>query len=385
MAVAVRPHSSSACGREATAAGRLFEEHADRILGFCLRELGSRSEAEDALQTTFLYAHRALQRGIVPQGEYVWLHAIARNVCRWQRRTSIRRDRLHTAVELDVAASPPSSEAEDSTLVAGLAEALASIPENQQRALVLREWHGLTSREVAAQLGMSSPATYALLTRARRSLAQALTALPEKAALSVITLVYELRANIRALFGGSAAVKTVAATTMAAAVAVGGVSIERVARGDRGVPHMAPAGVASERSAVQTRPVGQATRPVRNRAVNGAAASRISRLALAVPAPAVGLEDAPTPESSPGEGVDASQPPGDTGEAPAPDPVGPPELVPEPPALPLPPLPPLPTDVLPPAPELPPAPAVSPPAVGVPAVELPVPAPPDPGLPNLLP
>ena len=388
MAVAVRPHASSACGGETTEAGRLFEEHSDRILGYCLRELRSRSEAEDALQTTFLYAHRALQRGIVPQEEYAWLHSIARNVCRWQRRTSVRRDRLRSAVEIDVAATRPSFEADDENLLAGLQDALASIPENQQRALVLREWQGLSSSEVAAQLGMSSPATYALLTRARRSLAQALTSLPERTALGVITLVYELRSNIKALFGGSAAVKTVAATSVVV-VAIGGVSADRVLRGDRGELREPRAGATSR--ADVTDPV--ATRAVRDRAPNEATTISSSRPRAAGGMPGVG--DASAPARSSSADTVSSQPPVETGEEPR---SGGAELteaaVPGsvPPALPPPPVPPLPTDLLPPTPalpsalELPAAPAVSPPpAIDVPAVELPVPVPPDPGLPNPLP
>ncbi len=76
--------------RDAEEAGRLFADHHERILGYCLRQLGSLSEAEDAVQTTFLYALRALQRGLVPQCASAWLHGIAHNVCRWQRRTLAR-------------------------------------------------------------------------------------------------------------------------------------------------------------------------------------------------------------------------------------------------------------------------------------------------------
>lgn len=386
MEVAAR-QGSSVSGGETIEAGRLFEEHSERILGFCLRELRSRSEAEDALQTTFLYAHRALQRGVVPQAEYVWLQSIARNVCRWQRRTSSRRDRLRTAVELDVA-SPPGFEDEEEDLLVGLPEALASIPESQQRALVLRELHGLSSSEVAAQLGMSSPATYALLTRARRSLAHALTTLPEKTALGVITLVYELRSNLKALFGGSTAVKTVAATSVVA-VAIGGVSVERLGRGDRGVPPAAPEGAIVDADAAGTPLAGEAGGSHSDGARGGAAATRStsSRPGLVVREPDPGPGDAPEPESSPGDGVASSQPPVETGGTSESDPVELTELAPAPSALPL--LPRLPTDLLPPAPELVPAPElpVAPgppptPSLEVPEVELPVPTPPDPGLPH---
>src|SRR4029077_1843708 len=104
-----------------------------------------------------------------------------------------------------------------------LRDALASIPAAQRRALVLREWHGLSAGDVAAQLGMNQPATYALLTRARRSLTHAFTALPQRAALTLASIVYDLRSHVKTLLGG-AATKAAATTTVVAAVVVTGAS-----------------------------------------------------------------------------------------------------------------------------------------------------------------
>ena len=113
-------------------AGHLFAEHSERIFGYCLRFLGSRSEAEDALQTTFLYAQRALERGVVPELEYPWLHSIAKNVCRWQLRTLARRGSLTT--ELDLDAMPSSNRNADvSELRTELVDALATIPDASGR------------------------------------------------------------------------------------------------------------------------------------------------------------------------------------------------------------------------------------------------------------
>jgi 3-keto-5-aminohexanoate cleavage enzyme len=53
----------------AAAAGDLYERYSRQIFGYCLHQLGSREEAEDAVQTTFMNAFRGLQRGIVPELE----------------------------------------------------------------------------------------------------------------------------------------------------------------------------------------------------------------------------------------------------------------------------------------------------------------------------
>lgn len=372
--------------------GRLFEEYSDRIYAYCLRRLGSPADAEDSVQMTFLCAHRAVQRGVVPESESAWLFAIAKNVCRWQQRTIFRRNRLLTDAELDALASPARPDDEDLTVE--LRDALASIPERQQRALVLSEWHGLSSREVAGQLGMSAPATYALLTRARRSMAHALTALPQQAALGVAALVYELRSHIKALLGGSAMTKTVAATTVVAAVAVGGVSVERAVDGDRGAPKAPQSGVA-EADAVVAQRVRVISRPVRGSTSRTAADSLRSSPSSgpAAGAPGAAPEDALIPAGSTGGVVPPQRPEetvGTTGSEVVPLPVvlsEPPPLpglLLEPPPLPVP-VPPLPTDLLPPAPELPPIPPLPLPLPPAPSVDLPPVPPVDPPAPPSLP
>ena len=219
-------------------AARLFEAHSELVFGYCFRRLGSASDAEDAVQTTFLYAFRALRRGVVPESEAAWLTAIAKNACLWQLRTRSRRGSLASDVDLDSLASARQADGDERELCHDLNEALASIPENQRRALVLSEWHGLSSSEVAAHLGLSAPATYALLTRARHGLSRALTALPQRAALGLAWLAFDVRSQIKTLFGG--ATKSVATTSVVAAVAVAGVSVQATLDRDGSAPSPAP-------------------------------------------------------------------------------------------------------------------------------------------------
>jgi RNA polymerase sigma factor (sigma-70 family) len=383
---ALAEHQRPAAGEREAA--RLFEEHADQVFGYCRRRVGSHSDAEDATQTTFLYALRALSRGVVPECESAWLTAIAKNVCRWQLRTLNRRGSLTGDLDLDSFAGAERIDGDEEELCHDLRSALASIPETQRRALVLREWHGLTSSEIAAQLGMSRPATYALLTRARRSMAQALTTLPRQAALGLATLVYELRRTIKGILGGAgAATKTVAATTLAATVAVGGVSAARAVDGGRHIPQ-APKPEVAEVDTARAHPRGVRSGLVRSSAPRTVADGRDSGESGAAGEP-------PTLASPATEGVVPSQPqlPDEIVGTTSPD-LGPltglvPELpplpgpLPELPPLAVPPLPPLPTDLVPPAPELPLAPVVPVPP-SVPAVDPPATPPlPDPGLPSL--
>src|ERR687887_207283 len=104
----------------------LYERFAPRIFGYCLQRLGSREGGGGARQETV--------------------------------------------------AAPEGSEDE----LIPLEDALADMPETQRRALLLREWQGLSYREIAAELEVSQSAVETLIFRARRSLARRLEAPRER-------------------------------------------------------------------------------------------------------------------------------------------------------------------------------------------------------------
>jgi len=201
----------------ADATRQLYERHSSRIFGFCLSRLGSREEAEDAVQTTFLNAQRGLGRGVVPEYELAWLFKIAQNVCRNRHQSARRRGRIEATHDLDALQDVIASPDRDPAVSLGeLTQALGAIPTRQRRALVLREFQGYSYEEIATELGISVGAVETLLFRARRGIAQELersgaTAGTRRgAAASVVEL-------FRWFFGGAAAPLKVAAVTAAVA------------------------------------------------------------------------------------------------------------------------------------------------------------------------
>src|SRR5271167_2206124 len=66
---------------DAAAFEALYERHWDRLLSFCTYMLGSRSDAEDAVQATFASAYRALRADTRPVALRAWLFTVARNEC----------------------------------------------------------------------------------------------------------------------------------------------------------------------------------------------------------------------------------------------------------------------------------------------------------------
>jgi RNA polymerase sigma factor (sigma-70 family) len=204
---------------------QLYQRYGRKIYAYCLYQLRSREEAEDALQTTFLNAFRSLERGTQTRFEQAWLFKIAQNVCLERSESSGRRLRVESPSDLEVLQEiAPAHQAENPEQLIGLEVALAGMPANQRKAIVLREWQGLSYREIGEELGLSQAAVETLIFRARRSLATALEEPQPEAqtrrgrALNIGSLLTALKT----LFTGSAAVKTIAVAVTAGTVAVVG-------------------------------------------------------------------------------------------------------------------------------------------------------------------
>jgi RNA polymerase sigma factor (sigma-70 family) len=201
----------------------LYEEYANQIFRYCLHQLGSREEAEDAVQSTFLNAFRGLKRGVVPELEAAWLFKIAHNVCLSRRRSSWRRGRVESPADFDTVQelTPAPSRAADELI--GLQDVLEQMPESQRRAILLREWQGLSYREIAAELEVSQGAVETLIFRARRALAAGLEEPPERARRRLLRGLDlgSLAAGLKALLvGGSGAAKIAAVVAVASATTV---------------------------------------------------------------------------------------------------------------------------------------------------------------------
>ena len=287
---------------EAARAALLYERYARRILGYCRRRLSSLEEAEDAVQHTFLNAYRSLRTGVEPRAEAAWLYKIAENVCHERRRTARRRSRFEVVSsdgELREAVTEPAPSNDE---LDGLADALGHLTENQRRAILLREWQGLSYREIAAELDTTEGAVETLLFRARRALARRLDRTRARAGLDAGSLL----AWAKSLFGG-AALKVGAATVV---VAAGVSAAEPTPRSDPApTPALsarpaAPAVLLAPTRVSTARP--PAARPAGRRSKHAAAPTRRSAVrptgrtrTLPGPRPGAGAGAAPAASPSP--------------------------------------------------------------------------------------
>jgi RNA polymerase sigma-70 factor (ECF subfamily) len=229
----------------AESAGDLYERYYDRIYGYCLYQLGSREEAEDVAQTTFMWAFRGLRRGIVPRAEASWLFTIAQNACRARHRTrGRRREREVLSDPMLMADMSPAREVESDDLM-GLEEALARMPELQRRAILLREWRGFSYKEIAEELELSGAAVETLIFRARRSLAELLAGKPAPKRSRALAFDFgSIAAALKSLFGAGSAAKVAAGVAaIVAATTLAGATEQTATKADAPVTAVVPARV----------------------------------------------------------------------------------------------------------------------------------------------
>ncbi len=160
----------------------LYRKYLAQVYSFAFHELADHHEAEDVTERTFLAALDALPRfreeapaeaGPEASTFRVWLFRIARNAVA-NRRRSLRR---RPSAPLDAAAGVSGPDDPEARAVAraeaGAAwAAVARLPTDRRRAVVLRFVEEMSTAEIAGILGRSEGAVRVLLHRALRSVAR---------------------------------------------------------------------------------------------------------------------------------------------------------------------------------------------------------------------
>jgi RNA polymerase sigma factor (sigma-70 family) len=146
----------------------LYDRHHRALLGFCRHLLGSRDEAEDALQQTFLRAHRALLVHGPPEDLRPWLFTIARNRCKTL--LAARRQDAPGDDEVEPSTEGLGSDVERRADLRALLADLGRLPEDQRSALVLAELADMPHTEIAAVIGVPVGKVKALVHQARNRL-----------------------------------------------------------------------------------------------------------------------------------------------------------------------------------------------------------------------
>ena len=175
---------------------RELDRHRRELTGYCYRMLGSGSEAEDAVQETFIRAWKAYDRFEGRSSLRSWLYRIATNVCVDMHRGPQRRARpmdlgpsstmataqLRVQAEntfvlpvadgrvLDTEGDPAELAAGRESIRLAFVAALQHLPARQRAVLILCEVLKWQATEVAELLDTSVPSVNSALQRARATL-----------------------------------------------------------------------------------------------------------------------------------------------------------------------------------------------------------------------
>lgn len=150
-------------GGDAAAFDQLIVCFQRKVVSTAWRVLGNQDDALDAAQEAFIKLHRYLRTFRTDQDFSAWLYRLVVNAChdtrkRRPRHVSLEDEKERTGIERlrstdDVEAS--AMVAQDERIIAA---ALDTLSEKERAAIVLRDFEGLETEEVAKILG-STPTT----------------------------------------------------------------------------------------------------------------------------------------------------------------------------------------------------------------------------------
>jgi RNA polymerase sigma-70 factor (ECF subfamily) len=142
--------------RDEAALAELYDRYRVILFGLLMRILSNREEAEDVLQEVFLQVWRRAADFDANRGRpFTWLVTMTRSRGIDRLRTLAARERVAIAGARDEseAVSDAAIDAFRSEQRGLVTSALAQLPDEQKRPLMLAYFDGLTQSEIAARLG----------------------------------------------------------------------------------------------------------------------------------------------------------------------------------------------------------------------------------------
>jgi RNA polymerase sigma-70 factor (ECF subfamily) len=151
----------------------LVDRHLRGINAFLVRLMGSRAEAEEVAQETFLRLWNKAGSFVPRAKPSTWLYRVAHNLAvdRLRRRRETPADALPDETP---ASGRPSQHLEQKELALAVQQALAALPERQRAAIELVHYQGMSTAEAAVVMDVGEHALESLLARARRKLRETL-------------------------------------------------------------------------------------------------------------------------------------------------------------------------------------------------------------------
>src|SRR3954447_1078579 len=165
---------------------RAFEElygrYSRRISSYIFGMVKDHARAEDLTQDVFVSALRRMRDTDRPIAFKPWIYEIAKNACIDQFRRSRRAEEFSYDAEEGMGAADygrlvtgdptPDVALDHKQQLDHLRGALGGLSESHHQILVMREFEGLSYREIGEKMGMSRPSVESTLFRARKRLTE---------------------------------------------------------------------------------------------------------------------------------------------------------------------------------------------------------------------
>lgn len=174
--------ASAARNGDRTAFEALVALHKATLYRIARRYVGQSDDAYDIVQDTFVSAWLSLPRFDSRQSFGPWIRTILLNKCRdFSRRHGVRSKFMQWfgfEESEGAVAEPPDADGttgnSSDARLAALDRAIAELPTRLKEPLVLTALHGLSHRDAAAQLGLTTKAVELRIHRARKKLQELL-------------------------------------------------------------------------------------------------------------------------------------------------------------------------------------------------------------------
>jgi RNA polymerase sigma-70 factor, ECF subfamily len=148
----------------------LYSLHGKRMKSVARNLLGSASDAEDAVQETFLKVQRSIVTFRGQSSFVTWTFRILINTCYDVRRSRMRKKEVASEGTEDAPMPEQRAPGAHPSLKLALERALAKLTDHQRQVFVLYEVEGFRHAEIASMLEMTETASKNTLFQAKRNL-----------------------------------------------------------------------------------------------------------------------------------------------------------------------------------------------------------------------
>jgi RNA polymerase sigma-70 factor (ECF subfamily) len=153
---------------------RLYAMHGARMKNLARNVLGNATDAEDAVQETFLKVQRSIVSFRGQSSFVTWTYRILINTCYDARRSRLRKKEVANEDSEETPRLEPRAPVAHPSLRMALERALAKLTRHQRDVFLLYEVEGFRHAEIAGMLEMTETASKNTLFQAKKNLRQML-------------------------------------------------------------------------------------------------------------------------------------------------------------------------------------------------------------------